>query len=238
MRLDNYLVLNGYFESRNKAQYEIKNENVLVNNKTITKASFDVSDNDSIEILSDATLKYVSKGGLKLERALDYFMIEPSNLSCLDIGSSTGGFTDCLLKRGAKEVYAVDTGTNQLHESLRSNEKIHLYENINFLKMDLDILKDIKLITIDVSFTKVEPILERVIKSFKDVTVVFLIKPQFELGQVYLKGGVVREESLRNKVKTQILDFIKAYGIKTNEIIDSPILGGSGNKEYLTYIKV
>ena len=238
MRLDNYLVLNGFFESRNKAQYEIKNENVLVNKKTITKASFDVSDNDSIEILSDTTLKYVSKGGLKLERALDYFMINPSNLSCLDIGSSTGGFTDCLLKRGAKEVYAVDTGTNQLHESLRSNEKIHLYENTNFLKMDLDILKDIKLITIDVSFTKVEPILERVIKSFKDVTVVFLIKPQFELGQVYLKGGVVREESLRNKVKTQILDFIKSYGIKTNEIIDSPILGGSGNKEYLTYIKV
>ena len=238
MRLDNYLVSNGFFESRNKAQYEIKNENVLVNKKTITKASFDVSDNDSIEILSDTTLKYVSKGGLKLERALDYFMINPSNLSCLDIGSSTGGFTDCLLKRGAKEVYAVDTGTNQLHESLRSNEKIHLYENTNFLKMDLDILKDIKLITIDVSFTKVEPILERVIKSFKDVTVVFLIKPQFELGQVYLKGGVVREESLRNKVKTQILDFIKSYGIKTNEIIDSPILGGSGNKEYLTYIKV
>lgn len=238
MRLDNYLVSNGFFESRNKAQYEIKNENVLVNKKTITKASFDVSDNDSIEILSDTTLKYVSKGGLKLERALDYFMINPSNLSCLDIGSSTGGFTDCLLKRGAKEVYAVDTGTNQLHESLRSNEKIHLYENTNFLKMDLDILKDIKLITIDVSFTKVEPILERVIKSFKDVIVVFLIKPQFELGQVYLKGGVVREESLRNKVKTQILDFIKSYGIKTNEIIDSPILGGSGNKEYLTYIKV
>ncbi len=238
MRLDNYLVLNGYFESRNKAQYEIKNENVLVNKKTITKASFDVSDADVVEVLSSETLKYVSKGGLKLERALDYFMINPSNLSCLDIGSSTGGFTDCLLKRGAKEVYAVDTGTNQLHESLRSNEKIHLYENTNFLKMDLDILKDIKLITIDVSFTKVEPILERVIKSFKDVTVVFLIKPQFELGQVYLKGGVVREESLRNKVKTQILDFIKSYGIKTNEIIDSPILGGSGNKEYLTYIKI
>ncbi len=238
MRLDNYLVSNGFFESRNKAQYEIKNENVLVNKKTITKASFDVSDADVVEVLSSETLKYVSKGGLKLERALDYFMINPSNLSCLDIGSSTGGFTDCLLKRGAKEVYAVDTGTNQLHESLRSNEKIHLYENTNFLKMDLDILKDIKLITIDVSFTKVEPILERVIKSFKDVTVVFLIKPQFELGQVYLKGGVVREESLRNKVKTQILDFIKSYGIKTNEIIDSPILGGSGNKEYLTYIKI
>ena len=238
MRLDNYLVSNGFFESRNKAQYEIKNENVLVNKKTITKASFDVAENDLVEIISDSTLKYVSKGGLKLERALDYFSINPLNLSCLDIGSSTGGFTDCLLKRGAKEVYAVDTGTNQLHESLRSNEKIHLYENTNFLKMDLDILKDIKLITIDVSFTKVEPILERVIKSFKDVTVVFLIKPQFELGQVYLKGGVVREESLRNKVKTQILDFLKSYNIKTNEIIDSPILGGSGNKEYLTYIKV
>ena len=238
MRLDNYLVSNGFFESRNKAQYEIKNENVLVNKKTITKASFDVAENDLVEIISDSTLKYVSKGGLKLERALDYFSINPQNLSCLDIGSSTGGFTDCLLKRGAKEVYAVDTGTNQLHESLRSNEKIHLYENTNFLKMDLDILKDIKLITIDVSFTKVEPILERIIKSFKDVIVVFLIKPQFELGQVYLKGGVVREESLRNKVKSQILDFLKSYNIKANEIIDSPILGGSGNKEYLTYIKV
>ena len=114
MRLDLYLVECGIFESRNKAQYEIKNAKVTVNNKIVTKSSYDVTDDDIVDTLAD-TLKYVSKGGLKLEKALDYFNIDVKGKACLDIGSSTGGFTDCLIQYGAKEVFSVDVVSNQLH---------------------------------------------------------------------------------------------------------------------------
>ncbi len=234
MRLDLYLVECGIFESRNKAQYEIKNAKVTVNNKIVTKSSYDVSDDDIVDTLAD-TLKYVSKGGLKLEKALDYFNIDINGKTCLDIGSSTGGFTDCLIQYGAKEVYSVDVGSNQLHESLKSNPKVHSYEKTNFLNMDLNILPKIDIIVTDVSFIKVETILERVIDAFSDLAVIFLIKPQFEVGRMYIKNGVIKDESIRIKVKNDIIEFLKSHDIKTNEIIDSPILGGSGNKEYLTY---
>ncbi|MCR5741327.1 MAG: TlyA family RNA methyltransferase [Gammaproteobacteria bacterium] len=237
MRLDQYLVNNSFYESRNKAQYEIKNSKVMVNNKIVTKASFDVSDSDTVKVL-DQSLIYVSKGGLKLEKALDYFKIDPHGFVCLDIGSSTGGFTDCLLKRGASEVYAVDVGTDQLHKSLREDMRVHLYENTNFLSFDLSQLKKLDIIVTDVSFIKVETILERVIDNFKDVIVVFLIKPQFELGHIYLKGGVVKEEALHNKAINQVIEFLKSKNVSINEVIESPILGGSGNKEYLTIIKI
>ncbi len=237
MRLDLYLVECGIFESRNKAQYEIKNAKVTVNNKIVTKSSYDVSDDDIVDTLAD-TLKYVSKGGLKLEKALDYFNIDINGKTCLDIGSSTGGFTDCLIQKGAKEVYSIDVGTDQLHESLKYNPKVHSYEKTNFLTMPLDILPKIDIIVTDVSFIKVETILERVISSFKDTKVIFLIKPQFEVGRMYIKNGVIKDESVRLNVKSDILNFLKSHNIKTNEIIDSPILGGSGNKEYLTYFEI
>ena len=237
MRLDLYLVENSIFESRNKAQYEIKNKKVTVNNKIVTKPSYDVLDQDIVDTLSD-TLKYVSKGGLKLERALDYFNIDINNKVCLDIGASTGGFSDCLIQRGAKEVYSIDVGKNQLHPSLLNNPKVHSFEQTNFLTMDLNVLPKIDIIVTDVSFIKVETILERVISSFKDVTVVFLIKPQFEVGRIYIKNGVIKDESIRIKVKNDIIDYLKTHNIKVNEIIDSPILGGSGNKEYLTYFEI
>ena len=236
MRLDLYLVECSIFESRNKAQYEIKSGKVTVNNKIVTKSSYDVSDDDIVDTLPD-TLKYVSKGGLKLEKAIDYFNIDVKGKTCLDIGSSTGGFTDCLIQYGAKEVYSVDVGTDQLHESLKSNPKVHSYEKTNFLMMDLNILPKIDIIVTDVSFIKVETILERVIDSFNDVTVIFLIKPQFEVGRMYIKNGVIKDESIRVKVINDIKEFLKSHNIKTNEIIESPILGGSGNKEYLTYFQ-
>ena len=234
MRLDLYLVECSIFESRNKAQYEIKNGKVTVNNKIVTKSSYDVSDDDIVDTMPD-TLKYVSKGGLKLEKALNYFSIDVKGKTCLDIGASTGGFTDCLIQYGAKEVYSVDVGTDQLHESLKTNPKVHSYEKTNFLTMDLNILPKIDIIVTDVSFIKVETILERVIDSFNDVTVIFLIKPQFEVGRMYIKNGVIKDESIRVKVINDIKEFLKSHNINTNEIIESPILGGSGNKEYLTY---
>ena len=237
MRLDLFLVENSFFESRNKAQFEIKNGNILVNNKVVTKSSYDVLDEDIIEV-KDINLKYVSKGGFKLEKALDYFKFNVEGLRALDIGSSTGGFTDCLIQRGIKEVYAVDVGKGQLHTSLKNNPKVISLEETNFLSMDLSSLEKVDIIVTDVSFIKVEAILERVISEFKNVIVIFLIKPQFELGHTFFKNGVVKDDTLRKNAINQVLDFIKSKNVCVNEVIESPILGGSGNKEYLSYIKI
>lgn len=237
MRLDQFLKEKGYFESRAKAQYEIKEGNIKVNGITILKPSFEVTSNDHIEVL-EGTLEYVSKGGLKLEKALDAYQIDVNGKTCLDIGASTGGFTHCLINRGANLVYALDVGSLQLHESLRNNPKVISLENTNFLTYDLSNLSKIDIIVIDVSFIKVETILERIIKYFKDVTVVFLIKPQFELGHIYMKNGVVKDEKMRQYAIKQITSFIEQYNIKLSPVIESPIKGGSGNIEYLSSFKL
>ena len=238
MRLDQYLVENSFYESRNKAKYEIEKGNVLVNNVPILKASFIVKESDIINVIKENELKYVSKGGLKLERAIDYYKIDVKDKTCLDIGSSTGGFTDYLIKNGIKEVYAVDTGTNQLHESLKNNPKVHSLEKTNFLDMDLSMKDSIELIVIDVSFVKLETILDRVIKEFKNVDVVALIKPQFELGKTYIKNGVVKDPKLHKMVIDNIILYLNSFNVNPREVIDSPILGGSGNKEFLISFKL
>jgi len=237
MRIDLFLVNKGYFESRSKAEYAISLNQVLVNGKIVTKNSTEVNENDLIQILPN-TLKYVSKGGLKLEKALDYFHIDIQNKVCLDIGASTGGFTDCLLKHGASLVYAIDVGRDQLHPSLKTDKRVYSFEETNFLSFDLNKLPHIDCITIDVSFVKVETILDRVINSFKDLIVIFLIKPQFELGHIYIKNGVVKDQSLQMKVINQIQNYLKDKNIQINPMIESPIKGGSGNTEYLTFIKI
>ncbi len=238
MRLDQYLVENSFYESRNKAKYEIEKGNVLVNNVPILKASFIIKESDTINVIKENELKYVSKGGLKLERAIDYYKIDVKDKTCLDIGSSTGGFTDYLIQNGAKEVYAVDTGTNQLHESLKNNPKVHSLEKTNFLDMVLSMKDSIELIVIDVSFVKLETILDRVIKEFKNVDVVGLIKPQFELGRTYIKNGVVKDPKLHKMVIDNIILYLNSFNVNPREVIDSPILGGSGNKEFLISFKL
>jgi len=233
MRLDNEIVYRGLIESRSKAKYEIENGNVLVNNKTITKPSYDVIDSDSIEIIKEKELKYVSKGGLKLERALFEFNIDPNGLVCLDIGSSTGGFTDCLIQSGAKLVYSIDTGTNQLHEKLRKDKRVVSLENTNFLNLDMSNFEKINLVVIDVSFISVTTILDRLINEFKDVKVISLIKPQFEIGRTFIKNGVIKDPKVHKQVLDKIELYLKSKNVKYSRIIDSPILGGSGNKEFL-----
>lgn len=232
MRLDQYLCINDFFESRNKAAYNIKEGYVYVNNKKILKASFEVSENDKVEV-KDTALLYVSKGGLKLEKALSSFEVNVKNLTCLDIGASTGGFTDCLLKHGSKKVYCVDTGTGQLHESLINNPNVVSFEKTNFLTMDLSILDTVDLITIDVSFISIKPIIERIFKCFNNVTIIALIKPQFEIGKIYIKNGVIKDKKMHLSVKNDILNFLNQNKIIHSDFIDSPILGGSGNKEFL-----
>lgn len=237
MRLDQFLKENGYFFSRAKAQEEIRLAHIKVDGKLILKPSFDIKGTEKIEISKDI-IPYVSRGGLKLEKALDSFNIDPNGYICLDIGSSTGGFTDCLLQHNASKVYALDVGTSQLHKSLLKNPKVVSIENTNFLTVDLSMFDRLDLIVIDVSFTKVEPILERIIKNFKDVTVIFLIKPQFELGKLFLKNGVVKDEKMRIYAIKQITSFLSNYNIKLNPVIESPIKGGSGNIEYLSFFKI
>ena len=237
MRLDQYLVLNKYFESRNKAQNEIDSGNVLVNNKVITKGSFDVKDNDIIEIKDSCP--YVSRGGYKLEEALKKFNIDLNNKVVLDIGASTGGFTDCSIQNGAKLVYSVDVGTNQLHESLLNNPKIISYEKTNILDLNPNDLKEKpEVIVMDVSFVSIEYLLPGILKFLDDKTIfISLIKPQFEVCNMKFKNGVIKDKNIHIKVIENVRKELNKNNLDIFKLIPSPIKGGSGNREFLVLIK-
>ena len=237
MRLDQYLVINNYFESRNKAQMAIENNSIKVNNKIINKSNYNVLDNDIIKVL-DNTLKYVSRAGLKLEHAIKEFNLDLSNKVILDIGSSTGGFSDCSIQNGAKLVYAVDVGTNQLHEKLRNNPKIISYENTNILDFDITNLEKIDFIVMDVSFVSIEYLLPKINEFVNDNNqFVCLIKPQFEVGKMKMKNGVVKDKSIHIQVINNVKEELNKYGLDIFKLVKSPILGQSGNTEFLALIK-
>ncbi len=237
MRLDQYLVLKGYFESRNKAKTEIDNGRIKIDGKIITKSSFDVNDNMKIEVIDSCP--YVSRGGYKLLGAIKAFNLDFKDKVVLDIGSSTGGFTDCSIQNGAKLVYAVDVGSNQLHNSLRNNNKVISLENTNILNLDISILNPYpNILVMDVSFVSIEYLLEGINKLIKDNTLfVSLIKPQFEVGNIKLKNGIVKDKSLHIKVIENVRLELNKYGLDIFKLTISPILGGSGNKEFLALIK-
>lgn len=237
MRIDVFLVEKGYFESREKAKKAISDMRVSVNGKTILKSSLDVSDNDDIVIKDSEAYEYVGRGGLKLEAALDNFGINVKALRAIDVGASTGGFTDCLLQRGVDKVYAVDIGHGQLHSSLVSNSRVVNLEGINARNLTCEIVENspVDILVSDLSF-----ISQRlVIPSFKNVlrsggTAVILIKPQFEAGRENLnKNGIVKSEKVRLRVLQDIISFAESEGYSLIGSIKSPILGGSGNTEYL-----
>ena len=183
-RLDSFLVLKGIVPSRSKASELINNGKVKVNDKIITKNSYEVDESASIELLNNEVLKYVSRGGLKLQKAIETFDLDLTDKVILDIGSSTGGFTDCALRHNAKKVYALDVGTNQLHESLRSNDKVVSIENTNFKDASNDMFDEpIDLYVCDVSFislTKIGEAVSGLLERGKHFMA--LIKPQFECG--------------------------------------------------------
>lgn len=236
MRLDNYLVLKRYFESRTKAQSIIKDKLIKVNDKIIDKASFEVNDNDTIEVISD-NCPYVSRGGLKLSEAIKVFNLDFKDKVILDIGASTGGFTDCAIKHGAKLVYAVDVGRDQLHESLRNNPHVISYEETNIKDID-SFDEKIDYVVMDVSFVSIEYIIEYIYKFVNEADAFMcLIKPQFEVGKMYLKNGIVKDKSLYRKVLESIVEKLKEYNLGIVDIRLSPIKGGSGNKEFLSLIK-
>lgn len=236
MRLDFFLVEKNYFDSRTKAQKAIEAGAIKVSGIVITKSNYEVLGDTPIEIIKD-TNPYVSRGGLKLEAAIDNFKLEFKDKKVLDIGSSTGGFTDCALKHGAQLVHAVDVGTNQLDSTLRGRKEIVLLEKTNILDVDRFPI-DFDFIVMDVSFVSIKKILPAVDRFLKeDATFICLIKPQFEVGKRYMKNGIVKDRSLHIKVLEQVISALREYQMGVSKLILSPILGGSGNKEFLACIK-
>lgn len=237
-RIDIELVKRGIFETRNKAQNEIKNKIVYCNNVCITKPAFDVTDTDIIEIKGEK-LKYVSRGGLKLEKAIKEFKIDLKDKTLIDIGSSTGGFSDCALQNGIKKVYAIDVGTNQFDKTLRLNNKINLYENTDFRNIDNNIINDANIASIDVSFISVTKLTNKLKELTNLKEIICLIKPQFECGKETsdkYKGVPLNKEVHKSVIENVIKSF-KDNNYYINSLTSSPIKGGNGNIEYLAYFK-
>ncbi len=242
MRLDLYLTQNGFCESRNRASELIKTGNVFVNGKNVQKPSFDIDENENnaITIQQSENTKYVGRGGLKLEGALKAFGVDVKGFVCADIGSSTGGFTQCLLMNGAKRVYAIDSGKDQLHRSLRNDDRVVVMEECNARYLtDERLGEKCDLVTMDVSFISQTLLYEAVSSVLKkEGLFISLIKPQFEAGREGIgKNGIVKDEKTRQKVCRQIKIKAMEHGFECLGIVDSPIFGGDGNKEFLALFK-
>jgi len=238
MRLDVYLAKKSFIESRSKAKAAIEDGRLIVNGEITLKPSYEVQENDEI-FLTEEENTYVSRGGQKLRAALDAFGISAEGKNCLDIGASTGGFTDCLLQSKAAFVTAVDSGSNQLHPSLRGDKRIALKERYNARYMT-SALGSFDIAVMDVSFISQTLILARIPLVLKPGGVLIsLIKPQFELARASLdKRGVVKNEKDRKTALKKVLDCAARCGFKNNGVITSPIPGGDGNTEYLAYFKL
>lgn len=237
-RIDIELVKRGIFETRNKAQNEIKNKIVYCNNVCITKPAFDVTDTDIIEIKGEK-LKYVSRGGLKLEKAIKEFNIDLNDKILIDIGSSTGGFSDCAIQNGIKKVYAIDVGTDQFDKNLRLNNKINLYENTDFRNIDNNIINDANITSIDVSFISVTKLTSKLKELTNLSEIICLIKPQFECGKEVSDKyrGVPLNKEVHKSVIERVIKSFKDNNYYINSLTSSPIKGGNGNIEYLAYFK-
>ncbi len=238
-RLDVLLVKLGLAESREKAKAIIMSGNVFVANQREDKAGSTFEDTVEILVKGNA-MKYVSRGGYKLEKAIAEFNVDVNDKICMDVGSSTGGFTDCMLQNGAKKVYAVDVGTNQLVWKLRQDERVVSMEktNIRYLTRS-QINDDIEFASIDVAFISLTKVLEPVRELLcENGTVICLIKPQFEAGREKVgKKGVVREQSIHREVIFMVTAFAKNLGFTIRNLDFSPIKGPEGNIEYLMEIK-
>ncbi len=235
MRIDVYLFKNGLCKSREEAQKLIKAKCVNVNGMVVNKPSFSVDDG-VINVEVKNPFKYVSRGGDKLQAALDNFKIDPTGAVCCDIGASTGGFTDCLLQYGAARVYAVDSGTAQLSEKLKNDPRIISMENTNarYIK-DGDIPEKCDICVMDVSFISQTLLYDSVNAILKDGGLfISLIKPQFEVGRNNLsKGGIVKNDKIRLSALEKIISSAKTKNLVLSEHMLSPIKGGDGNTEYL-----
>ncbi len=234
MRLDEAIVNRGLLKSRNKAKELIKNQKIKVNGKIITKPSFKVSQEDKIELLEDKV--YVSRAALKLKNYLDKYNIDFKDKEVLDVGASTGGFSEVSLEKGAKKVVCVDVGSNQLDESLKNNPKIENYENTDFRDFEYDSSFDV--IVSDVSFISLLKLIKNIDKHAKD-DIILLFKPQFEVGKDAKrdKRGVVVDKEAIKKAKKNFEKECLNLGWKLIRSEESSIKGKEGNTEYIYHFK-
>lgn len=242
LRLDKLLVDRGLAASRERAQALILAGKVLVDNQKLEKAGAQVAVGAEVRLLSE-DLKYVSRGGLKLERALDYWKIKVDGRICLDVGASTGGFTDCLLQRGAARVIAIDTGYGQLDLKLRQDPRVRLLEKTNARYLTNEVVGEVvDLIVMDVAFISATVVLPAVLAAAFPETptqrqgrqIIVLVKPQFEAGREHVgKGGIVRDGAVQLAAVEKVKKALRNLGCPNIEAIDSPILGAEGNREFL-----
>lgn len=238
VRLDQLLHEQGFFESREKAQRAVLAGQVLVNGQIITKAGNKIPATSKLELLERE--RYVSRGGHKLEGALKGFSIDPTNLLCLDLGSSTGGFTDCLLQHGARHVTGIDVGRGQLVWSLRQDPRVEIREGINARYLQpSDFKEPFDLIVGDLSFISLTRILPAAFPLLKPQgALIVLIKPQFELSKKEVgQGGIVREPELRQKAVDSIRSWVESEGHYFENVIESPLPGVTGNIEFLALLR-
>ncbi len=238
-RLDVLLVQRGLVETRTLAQARILAGDVLVEDRPVTKAGTAVDEAANIRLRGEA-LPYVSRGGLKLEGGLDAFHLDPTDRLCFDAGASTGGFTDCLLQRGARKVYAVDVGTNQLHWKLRSDPRVVSIEQCNLRHWDPGrIPEKCSLLVGDLSFISLRLTILPLLPSLTEkAEAILLVKPQFEAGRSDVgEGGIVRDPSVHERVCREIWDFFAVSELAPQSLMESPIRGGEGNREYLLHLR-
>jgi 23S rRNA (cytidine1920-2'-O)/16S rRNA (cytidine1409-2'-O)-methyltransferase len=244
LRLDKLLVDRGLAASRERAQALIIAGKVLVDEQKVEKAGAQLAADSVIRLLAD-DIKYVSRGGLKLGRALEYWKIDVSGNVCLDVGASTGGFTDCLLQHGAGRVIAVDTGYGQLDFKLRQNPHVRLLEKTNARYLTREMLEEeVDFVAMDVSFISATLVLPAVVASAFPSSpqgragrrIVVLVKPQFESSREQVgKGGIVRDEAVQAAAVEKVRTALTGLGAKQTEVIESPILGVEGNREFLLH---
>ena len=244
VRLDKLLLERGLTTSRERAQALILAGKVLVNEQKIEKSGAAVDTSAVIRLVGE-DLKYVSRGGLKLEKALDHWQVDVNGKICLDVGTSTGGFTDCLLQRGAARVIAVDTGHGQIHFGLRQDARVRLLEKTNARYLTREqIGEPVDVVVMDVSFISATLVLPAVVAAAfpesssrrKGRQIIILVKPQFEAGRTQVgKGGIVRDPVVQTAAVDKVRQALLAQGCSRTDTVESPILGGEGNREFLLY---
>jgi 23S rRNA (cytidine1920-2'-O)/16S rRNA (cytidine1409-2'-O)-methyltransferase len=238
-RLDAVLLEKRLAQSRQRGRALILSGKVLVNNYPVDKPGTLISSEDQITLKGE-DIAYVSRGGIKLEHALNYLKINVNGLICLDVGASTGGFTDCLLQFGAANVFAVDVGYGQLAWKIRNDPRVTILERTNVRHLSEDALPcPIDLAVIDVSFISLKIVVPAILKFLKkSAKIIALIKPQFEVGRGKVgKGGIVREPSFHEQAIDDLSQFFISIGLSCESVFSSPILGAKGNKEYFIYLK-
>ncbi len=243
MRADLYLFRFGHAKSRAEARKLIDSGLASIDGKTVLKPAEEIDESimHEVAVSESAETRYASRGGLKLEAALDAFALSPEGLVALDIGASGGGFTDCLLRRGARLVYALDCGSGQLADFLRRDGRVLVYENYNARFLDPKDFPEVpRLVTMDVSFisqTLIFPAIDGILPLGGDL--VSLVKPQFEVGRSGVgKGGIVKSEALRRSAVERVREAALPFGWECLGTVDSPILGGDGNAEYLIRFRI